>query len=201
MHLNTTEAVLYSLIDVICQLTLVHRCWKLYKYNFLVTIIPASIALISFGCELGTAALLASPNAQNMLPKIVNLGTGGFTASLVCNVVIMSLISTKIWAISRDVPNRSRSSLKTLLAIVLESGLIIAVAQLLWLVLFRVDNDAGYNVVAGAITQVYGITPTILAIRVAIGASFDNEPQAGSMVPLHVIRGSQTPDKGYSEEV
>ena len=40
-------------------------------------------------------------------------------------------------------------------ALFLESGAIIMIAQLLWLVLFRKDNGGGYNVVAGAITQVY----------------------------------------------
>jgi len=199
LHLNTAEGVLYSIIDFVGQATLIYRCWILWNHNFLIILLPALFSVVNLAAELTTVALLASPNAANIVTKIVNLGTSAFTISLAVNVMVMTLIVSKIWLISNGIPKAQRHGDDTytvIIAMLLESGVAVMVAQLLWLVLFRVDNEGGYNVVAGAVTQTYGITAVILMIRVALGASYDSTTRMGTSI---VFKPNRTREDSHTQ--
>ena len=87
----------------------------------------------------------------------LDLGRYAFSASLVVNLFVMSLIIIRIWRISKQITEVGWNTGRTyniVIAMILESGVPILLGQLIWLTLFATGN-AGFDVVAGAITQLY----------------------------------------------
>ncbi|KIJ39648.1 hypothetical protein M422DRAFT_257476 [Sphaerobolus stellatus SS14] len=174
--LNATYSSLYAVIDFTSQMALIYRCWIIWNQNYFVAIFPAIVSLSSMACDF---ALLALPLANGAFKTPINLrldlGRYAFSASLAVNLFVMSLIIIRIWRISRQITEvgwKTGRTYNIVIAMILESGVPILLGQLIWLTLFATGN-AGFDVVAGAITQLYGITPAILMIRVTLGDSYD----------------------------
>ncbi|KAF4618262.1 hypothetical protein D9613_011602 [Agrocybe pediades] len=116
------------------------------------------------------ASSFDSPSFNALHP----LSTAAFSCSMAVNALVTFFIVGRIWYLSRDIvkfnPDRTSRPFTAIMNMLLESGITILVAQLIWLVLFQLES-LGYAVVSGAFTQIYGFTPTIILIRVALGKS------------------------------
>lgn len=113
---------------------------------------------VPVACEL---ALIGIPSAQGhakiSLSELLNLGRFAFATSMAVNAFVTILISSRIWVLSKHFARLHQRTDKTydiVVAMLLESGLIIFVAQLCWLVLFSL-NSPGFYLVSGAVTQIY----------------------------------------------
>jgi len=106
----------------------------------------------------------------------VPLGLAGFVLPLCTNVLVTALIATRIWLLSpRKVYDLRgvyfpEGTGRAAIDIVIESGALYLVVQLVFVVLFAIHHPA-QGIVGVIAVQVYGIAPTLIIIRVALGLS------------------------------
>ncbi|KAI0682077.1 hypothetical protein C8T65DRAFT_597625 [Cerioporus squamosus] len=178
--------LLISLVDFLGDLVLLYRCWIIWGKNIWVVALPLLTATAGFGCITIVAhwILTLSPTSPVPPAAIVPLGTAGYTLPLATNVMATALIVTKLWLTARSVEKGAGTSLlgaahaaQRAVAIIVESGLLYLVTQVVFVVLFALGHPA-QAIVAVVAVQIYGIAPTLIVIRVALGISVEYTPRA-----------------------
>jgi hypothetical protein len=108
--------------------------------------------------------------------SLVPLGLAGFILPLITNVIVTTLIVMRIWYLSpRKVRDMHSARFPTgtgraVIDIIVESGMLYLVVQLAWVILFAIGHPA--QDIAGVVAvQIYGIAPTLILVRVALGLS------------------------------
>jgi len=102
--------------------------------------------------------MLAQPGLMAPPPRVKVIGTTGVAISVTVNTLVMMLLITKIWMVSREVKVLRREGDRTyrvVIAMLLETGATIMIAQLLYLLLFKLDSNGGFGVIASSVTQSY----------------------------------------------
>lgn len=128
--------------------------------------------------------------------SIVPWGLAAFVLPLVTNVIVTTLIAMRIWYLSprkvRDMRSaRFPTTGRATIDIVIESGMLYVVVQLIFVILFAIQHPA-LDIVGVIAVQIYvrifvtlkvenrckraphliqGIAPTLILIRVALGLS------------------------------
>ncbi|KAF8881460.1 hypothetical protein BD779DRAFT_1011820 [Infundibulicybe gibba] len=168
----------FAIIDFLAQMILLYRCWIIWGKRWVVVIIPGSLALLTLGGGFALAGLFNSPLWGTNPAKVDHLfiltGTATNSVSLTVNALTTLLIVTRIVLTSREIRSalgsNSHHSLRIATALLIESGLLILAFQLVYVILFGQDS---FNIISAPTPQIYGITPTLLNIRVAMGAAYD----------------------------
>ncbi|KAI0922507.1 hypothetical protein AcW1_002873 [Taiwanofungus camphoratus] len=176
--------ILISLTDFIGDLVLIYRCWLVWGKNYFVIILPFLTALAGFACLMETMHLLLTvdPSAPVAPAAIVPLGTAGYALPLCTNVLVTALIVGRIWYASRSASAHIASGQRTsrhAMNILIESGALYLVTQLIFVVLFALKHPA-QAIVAVMAVQIYGIAPTMIIIRVGLGLTLDQTAVNGS---------------------
>ncbi|KAJ7787402.1 hypothetical protein B0H14DRAFT_2249824, partial [Mycena olivaceomarginata] len=187
-HLLAGADMLFSITDWCSQLILLYRCYLVWGRNIWVVILPFLMSLATVACGIGLIGLVLSinPKAPQAPAAIVPVGTAGFSLSLCLNFIVSALIVARIWHTSRQ--NRlhglshSNNSVHRAVGIVVEAGLLFLAVQFVFVVLFAIAHPAQAILVPVA-TQVYGISPTLIIVRVSLGASY--EPTTAPISGLH----------------
>ncbi|KAL0566400.1 hypothetical protein V5O48_015615, partial [Marasmius crinis-equi] len=106
------------------------------------------------------------------------------------------MIAGRIWWISRQMARNSsmRKSVRTIIAITLESGIVYAIL----LVIYQVQNSAlPISIDLGLypiLIQFAGLSPTLIIIRAALGMSIENSPDCNVVTsPLSPLDFAQGP--------
>ncbi|KAG2361901.1 hypothetical protein BDR07DRAFT_1358347 [Suillus spraguei] len=183
--------LMISVVDVIGDLLLLYRCWLVWGKNFYVIILPLLTALGGFGCILPIPSLLLSIDPTSPVPpiKIVPLTIAGYALPLCTNIMVTVLIAGRLWHISR-IPIVDEHGKPVILKIatggrpmmlIIESGALYMVTQLIFVVLVAVRNPAE-AVLSLAGTQIYGIASTLIIIRVGLGISSEQTMSAMTQV-------------------
>jgi len=170
--------LLISLTDGIGEVPLIYRCWLLWSKNYWIIILPGLAAVVGLAYVVEALHLLSriDPTSPMAPPSLVPLGVAGFTLPLCANVMVTTLIAVRIWYLS---PRRRRDSWGTrfptdtgrpAIDIVVESGMIYLAVQLVFVVLFAIRHPA-QGIVGVIAVQIYGIAPSLIVIRVALGLS------------------------------
>jgi len=167
-----------AVTDFIGESILIYRCWLLWSKNYWIIILPCLTSLGGLASVSGVIRLLQEIDPTSpMAPKsLVPLGLAGFTLPLCTNVFVTSLIAGRIWYISprkaHDMPGvnfpigRGRAAID----IVVESGALYLAVQLILVILFAIQHPA-QGIVCVIAVQIYGIAPSLIVIRVALGLS------------------------------
>ncbi|KAF8871793.1 hypothetical protein BD779DRAFT_1805748, partial [Infundibulicybe gibba] len=188
----------FALVDYLGQMILLYRCWIIWDRRWIVVAFPGLLALVTFGGGFTLLGLYSSTNEK--LFEII--GTMTYSISLSVNTLTTALIVIKIFLISQDVcpdpGSHSHLSLRIIVAMLIESGLLLFAFQLIFVILFFARLPA-LEIISGATTQIYGITPTLLSIRVVMGSAYDRTTEktrsvrfARSGGPRMSIDGIQT---------
>ncbi|KAH9927397.1 hypothetical protein B0H21DRAFT_826446 [Amylocystis lapponica] len=181
--------ILLSLSDFFGDIVLIYRCWLVWRKNYYIIILPFLTALAGFACimELAHLLLTIDPTAPVAPAAIVPLGIAGYSLPLATNVIVTFLICGRIWLMARGDTDMAATLSSTsrathhAIGIVIESGALYLVAQLVYLVLFTIEHPA--QAIAGVIAaQIYGIAPTLIIIRVGLGMTSDTEVSKGPVV-------------------
>ncbi|KAI0754396.1 hypothetical protein C8Q80DRAFT_1226442 [Daedaleopsis nitida] len=174
--------ILISLSDFVGDLILVYRCWVIWNKSFWVVFLPLLTATAGFACILVVAhfVLMLSPSSPVPPAAIVPLGTAGYVLPLATNIMTTALIVAKLWLTAYNAQRRIGDRLpgavhaaQRAVAIIVESGLLYLVTQLVFVVLFALGHPA-QAIVAVVAVQIYGIAPTLIVIRVALGISSEH---------------------------
>ncbi|KAH7930154.1 hypothetical protein BV22DRAFT_1028657 [Leucogyrophana mollusca] len=172
---------LISLTDLIGDLILLYRCWMVWGKNYYVIILPFFTAIAGFACIMevfhDVLILVSEGSAAGTPPAdLVPLGIAGYVLPLATNVVVTGLIAYRIWDSSRDINYNligGTGAARRALTLIIESGALYLVVQLIFVVLFAMANPA--EAIMGVIAvQIYGIAPTLIIIRVSLGISSEH---------------------------
>ncbi|KAF5367695.1 hypothetical protein D9758_009872 [Tetrapyrgos nigripes] len=190
---------IYTLANVIADFILIHRCYKLWKSKKRVIAFPVFISVVNNGLAL-VRMIFQAIWAKDMitddfetldsdtLSSIGKLGPDfliSFLAvNLFANLLIPFMIAGRIWWIGRQASKfigRRKNSLtrRSITAICLESGIIYPVLLIPTLAVYVpiYTSTASFNFLGDLIpmlTQVVGIAPTFIIVRVALGISIEN---------------------------
>ncbi|KAF8881451.1 hypothetical protein BD779DRAFT_1011370 [Infundibulicybe gibba] len=164
--------VLFGIIDFLAQMILLYRCWIIWDSRWVVVAVPGFLALLALVGEFALVGLQVSP--IDTMHIFIPTGIATNSVSLVVNALTTSLIVTKILLTSREVRpvlgSNSHRSFRIVVALLIESGLLMFAFQLVYVVLFF---QVPFDIISNSTTQIYGITPTLLNIRVAMGTAYD----------------------------
>ncbi|KAH9852244.1 hypothetical protein C2E23DRAFT_921780 [Lenzites betulinus] len=190
--------ILISVSDLLGDFVLLYRCWIIWGKNYWVILVPLFTAVAGFSCimEVVHLVLTLDPNAPIAPPALVPLGLAGYALPLATNVLTTALIVARLWHTASTAEARCRGRMagtvraaQHAVAIIVESGLLYLAAQLVLVVLFALSHPA-QAVVAVMAVQIYGIAPTLIVIRVALGISSDfstrDAPGAAGPAVAHV---------------
>ncbi|KAJ6590666.1 hypothetical protein DFH09DRAFT_807559, partial [Mycena vulgaris] len=189
-HLLVGADTIFILSDFTSQLILIFRCYLVWGKTIWVIILPLLIACGSVSCGFSVIGLVlaTSPTAPQAPPAIVPIGTASFALSLCLNFIVSSLIIGRIWWVTRDshlqsVVPHSKTTVSRAMGILVESGLLFLAAQFVFVILFAIAHPA-QAVVEPVATQIYGISPMLIIVRVGMGTSYEQTTKA----PISSVR-------------
>ncbi|RPD75657.1 hypothetical protein L226DRAFT_428175, partial [Lentinus tigrinus ALCF2SS1-7] len=174
--------ILFSICDLLGDFILLYRCWIVWGRNYWVIIFPALTAIAGFACimEVAHVVVTLDPTAPFAPAFIIPLGIAGYSLPLATNVIATALIVSKLWWMlhvgtkeTLSGPFGAGRTVKNAAAIVMESGLLYLIAQLVVVVLFSLGHPAQAIAVFMAV-QIYGIAPTLIIMRVALGVTSEH---------------------------
>ncbi|KAF8808531.1 hypothetical protein BYT27DRAFT_7241660 [Phlegmacium glaucopus] len=183
-RLNIVTSALYSFIDFIAQGVLIYRCWVAWNRQVLVIVVPFILSIISLATSLtlvGELVIIGKTQQFNDPPAwFTPIGILSFSLSLVVNAIFTGLLVFKI--VKTSLASRrsgernpwSKNDVLPPISILIESGVVLFVAELLWVVFFSLNSNEFY-LFGGPITMTYGIIPTMIAVRVGMGNSNNHE--------------------------
>ncbi|KAI0760375.1 hypothetical protein C8Q74DRAFT_1208445 [Fomes fomentarius] len=193
--------ILISLSDFLGDLILIYRCWVIWNKNLWVVFFPFLTAAGGFACIIVVAhfVLMLSPSSPVPPAAIVPLGMAGYVLPLATNAMATALIVAKLWLTAsraeKRVGTRMRGTARAAqraVAIIVESGLLYLVTQLVFAVLFGLGHPA-QAILAVIAVQIYGIAPTLIIIQVALGISTEQTTapprKSASMTRVTVASG------------
>jgi len=174
---------LYTAIDFISQLILLYRCWIMWR-QLLVMVIPCILSLAFLVTAITTLSYqIKAVATQTPFPDwYLSAVTAFFFVSLAVNTLVTSLIVFRIITVYNDIRGfdsnvqasaRGGRNLYPLISILIESGLITFVAQLAQSIMYKSASRA-FPLVGGAVVMLYGISSTVVLVRVDTGVSYDN---------------------------
>ncbi|KAI0345458.1 hypothetical protein BDW22DRAFT_1426156 [Trametopsis cervina] len=197
--LNRGKDMIYITSMIIADSIVVWRCYAVWGSNKWVISLPIILILGTVAAGYGAISQYFLTNPDPI--RAVNLGTAMFAVSLTTNVVVTGLTVGRIWWKSRSLNqnlNRlhNNSPYRTLLLLLIESGLVIAVAKLIEFTLFKVASarpefNALY-IIFDMIPQINGIMPTLIIITVNAKWTITDEQNEATVSTLRVNGGSST---------
>ncbi|KAF8881465.1 hypothetical protein BD779DRAFT_1675415 [Infundibulicybe gibba] len=197
--------MVFITIDILAQIILLYRCWIVWDRRWVVVAVPGFLALVTLGQGFAYIGLVASPLQSLDLEKFghlnVPIGITAYSISLGTNALTTSLIVTRILLTSRQVRpilgSNSNRSLRIVAAMMIESGLLMLVFQLAFVVLFSF-RPLMISIISGPTAQIYGITPTLLNIRVMMGTTYDKTTAKTASLRFAHSGGAATQTTGQS---
>ncbi|KAK1231958.1 hypothetical protein PQX77_004908 [Marasmius sp. AFHP31] len=185
------------MLNAIVDLILISRCYSIWNNSKRVAIplivVSSLVNLIGitsvpfYVLDSSAWPYVSRWNEKGAAPLVITF----FSSSLIFNLILTLLTAGRIWQIGREVGSLLGSTVhkqyNTVIAILLESGIIYPLAQLLGLVFvfaFRSPGRYPFNPLPLVVTAA-GIAPTLLTIRVAMGQSVES---VDSMVIEESIR-------------
>jgi hypothetical protein len=169
---------LISWTDLLGDLILIYRCWMVWGNNYYVIVLPLLSSIAGFCCMISVLDILlvVNPTAPTPPNEVFSLGLAAYVLPLCTNVIVTSLIVYRIWSTSRTVPGApqiGQGVTRRAIMLIIESGAVYLVVQLVFVVLYATKNSAE-AILAVIAVQTYGIAPTLIIMRVGMGISSEN---------------------------
>ncbi|KAJ7194993.1 hypothetical protein GGX14DRAFT_575994 [Mycena pura] len=184
-RLSVGSTALLGIVDFLSQMILIYRCWIVWNHNYYVVSPVVFFAFASLAGQVATAGvygIVSGGEAEPVFHITVALQTTAFSLSMAVNTLVTGLIVSKIWVQSRQLniirdgekenENETRAFNRAI-TLMIESGLMNFIIQLLYLVLNVLEIPA-FSLMETCAVHFYGITPTLLGIRVITGKSIDS---------------------------
>jgi len=159
-----------------------HRLWILWGRKTKVIILPfiaAVLALIFLNVSFYLWAHYANDSSFPSRNATITF-TVAFALSSFVNLFVTGLIIGRIWLMSRDIKRTSTgvniiprdhfSSVRTAMEVSVESGLLVAVIQVI-LVIFFPLQFVGFSTAAFIGAQIYAFAPMLVIVRVGLMGS------------------------------
>ncbi|KAJ7248804.1 hypothetical protein C8J57DRAFT_1522264 [Mycena rebaudengoi] len=186
-RMAVASTALIGVVDFFSQMILIYRCWIIWNQNYYVVsplVFLAAASLLGQLVAVGYRGSVSGGAVEPVLHIEVPIATVGISLSMAVNTLVTGLIAGKIWVQSRQLKVLCDGEEKNLgnpynrvITLMVESGLMNFVVQLLYLVLNSLESPA-FSLMETCTVHFYGIAPTLLGIRVITGKSVDSYAQA-----------------------
>ncbi|KAK0244717.1 hypothetical protein EDD85DRAFT_898657 [Armillaria nabsnona] len=169
--INRAKDLIYITSTWIGDLVLVWRCYNVWNKNIPVITLPVllvlSTALSGYGA-IGHYFFLETAN----IDEVSRWGAAMFATSLCTNIIVTFLTAFRIWWMARSTTSKSIKRYRTLLLVIIESGLIVTIAKAFEYGLYQYAPGDGLNglnamyIPFDCMPQITGIVPTLIVIVV-----------------------------------
>jgi len=172
-NFTNVNGILVMIAEIMGDLIIIYRCWMLWSKSYWVIIFPslsATATLVAMVQDERLARHITS-STQRVPSSVVSFTLASFIILLCASAVITTLIVARIWYLS---PRKRRDALqganfptdtgRAAIVIIIESGMLYLVVQLIYCVVFTLRLPA-QNIIAASVIQIYGIAPTLIFIR------------------------------------
>ncbi|KAJ6474860.1 hypothetical protein C8R45DRAFT_1160064 [Mycena sanguinolenta] len=160
-RLQNAGIITYTINNVIADGLVIYRCYSIWNNNVYVVSLPIVLLIVTtvFGVDF---------SLPNTAPPLA--------LTLTTNILVTAITAGRIWWIYRaarlymqpDVQRRYMSAL----SILVESGMLYSATVLAYLILGAIPSTVVFqSPVFQMLTQVMGIAPTLIIVRVGLGTS------------------------------
>ncbi|KAK7026817.1 hypothetical protein VNI00_015475 [Paramarasmius palmivorus] len=186
IDLKACNIILYiglQLIDLTAFIILLYRCYVIYNRNWKVIVGPALFIIADVGVyiaalptffELSWGSVQSVTSTKNR--KMTTFSNVVTVLNTVTNGLLMALIAGRIWTIKRrmrQLIGRGAPTIQqkynTVIAMTLESGLIIPVSLIVFDVFTQVDNQLAAGLVGSCLPQLIALAPLLILVRGGLG--------------------------------
>ncbi|KIJ51799.1 hypothetical protein M422DRAFT_26522 [Sphaerobolus stellatus SS14] len=185
-RLNILNSAIFGIVDCMSQMILIYRCYIVWGRNKYIVILPIILSITSLLSALvldGELGVLGTNPDASVPGWFFPLGTAGFSISLAVNALVTMMLVGRIWTFmrqSRDVLATGHSTyLHPTISILIECGVFTLAAQMCWVIFFKLQTPPWF-MIGGPLTMIYGITPTLVATRVALGKTYETRVKGAS---------------------
>jgi len=116
------------------------------------------------------------------------MGVTAFSLSLAVNAIVTGLLILKIVLEYRKTQTSNRvhwrKNIMPIVAILIETGLMTFVGQLAWTISYSLQSNV-FGLVGGVVVMLYGLSPTIIHVRAALGSSYEVSGLSGVESAVH----------------
>ncbi|KAF8811378.1 hypothetical protein BYT27DRAFT_7070094, partial [Phlegmacium glaucopus] len=164
----------------------IYRCWIVWGCNIHVVILPSILAFVFLAATSSSRSILSGQVVQSDWGHWMTLA--GVAVSMTVNALVTFLIVFKIFKVYHEVKSATDdkilggtggSKIRTVIFIVIESGMVLFSIQLARLVAtIFLTTDAGldsFYIIISIHQMLNGITPTIILVRASMGLSFHDK--------------------------
>ncbi|TRM69213.1 hypothetical protein BD626DRAFT_8135 [Schizophyllum amplum] len=203
---NVAKVTIHSVNSILGDSIVVWRCWHVWGRNWKVCIFPALLIVGSAVCGFGQAFIFANAQAiHSAFADTLTRWNGSlFILSLVTNVVVTTLIASRIWFISRETGSTMFSKkfrYTKVLVLIIESAMIYSAALVIEITLYFIGSNAFY-IVYDPIAQLTAIVPTMIIVMSTLGLTAEdmdaskpiaklaqNDPESHHLSTIHFQPG------------
>ncbi|KAJ8077910.1 hypothetical protein PM082_002351 [Marasmius tenuissimus] len=182
-------------MNAIADIMLVHRCYVLWGSNKILLCFLASVAVVINGLGFATfviecvAVSIPKLKPPTIFPTAKRIDIGLLIAIATFNGFLSLLTGVRIWWVSRQARQLMGSDVdaryKTIVAAILESGILYAAALIARTVISLALNPGVHGTIpidlTPVVTMLSGLAPTLIIVRVAYGKSVESVQQMASI--------------------
>ncbi|KAJ7271821.1 hypothetical protein C8J57DRAFT_1468041 [Mycena rebaudengoi] len=170
--------IIYAINNSIADGLLIYRCYVVWNHDWRVIVVPVMLLIASTVCGLDVF-LYATPQ---------------FAVTLATNFLVTGLIAGRIWWISHYsrayLEEAAQRRYASAIVLIVESGMLYSATILAFLIVTSFPNLASTleEPVLQIVTQVMGIAPTLIIVRVGLGVTVE-----GSLSTFRTPRTTSIP--------
>ncbi|KAI0777787.1 hypothetical protein BD413DRAFT_466909 [Trametes elegans] len=165
--LRGTDALL-KVSGFLSQLMMIHRCWAVWDYAWLIVVAPFLMAIVGFGCAMVGPIQISAHEFHSpfMAPRLLPFDIAFCTLSLVVDIYVTALIIYRLHHMSAAVKSfKSVSDLvSSLAASIIEAGALLSIAQSAVLISLLCDHPVTV-ILESMAAQVYVRTTSCPLLR------------------------------------
>ncbi|KAF8983076.1 hypothetical protein BDQ17DRAFT_1316292 [Cyathus striatus] len=187
----------------------IYRCWMIWGRHQWIVILPSILSLTSFA---GSLALVAELGIEKDVRDFdvfpgwwTPLGVASYCVSLAVNALVTLLMVLKIWIIYKagrnteaDINYDRHNSLQPVIAMLLESGAMVFIAQVFYVLFFELRHP-GWYVISGPVVMIYGINPTVVIVRASMRKSYAPRVEYETSINFAPANVSSTNDESTTQ--
>ncbi|KZT60443.1 hypothetical protein CALCODRAFT_506885 [Calocera cornea HHB12733] len=174
--MSSTEEVLRTAFIcaylVLADAILIYRCWVVWSENYWIVAFPFLLWIGSIVVDSIMIATMARMDSTISI-FVINLGkwiTAVLSFTLAQNIIVTALIVYRIWVVNTSTGRSSTSTLRPIIAVLLESGCLYVTTLFVFLVTYLASSNAQF-IMVDILNPMIGIAFTILIVRVGMGVT------------------------------
>ncbi|KAI0072735.1 hypothetical protein K474DRAFT_1667460 [Panus rudis PR-1116 ss-1] len=177
--LNRSKDMVYITSIWLGDSILVWRCYMVWNRDWRIIALPCIMVAATAISGYGAVGQYFASDPFTLLA--VRWANGMLAVSMVTNLVLTLLTAGRIWALTRTIDfqatpgSNARNRYRTVVLVVLETGMLVTVGKLVEFILFQLAPDDGLDgnnalyIVMDCMPQLMGIAPTFIILAVNQG--------------------------------